>query len=121
MPHSFLFTQHFQWVNTPWKFSGLKPTGNTRIPVGKYPLEIQWVKPPWKHTNLKRSQLKISPFRRPDARNVVCIKTKDLLPPFPGYGFIPGLFFQISGISISRACLCTTLKTRGFRVFKYIL
>jgi len=22
LPHSFLFTQHFQWVNTPWKFSG---------------------------------------------------------------------------------------------------
>jgi len=28
-----------------------------------------------------------------------------VLPPFPGYGFIPGLCFSNSGISISRACL----------------
>ena len=30
---------------------------------------------------------------------------KHLLSPFPGYGKIPGLCIQFSGISISRACL----------------
>jgi len=43
--------------------------------------------------------------RRILLQRILRVPAIGLLSPFPGYGKIPGLCIQFSGISISRACL----------------
>jgi len=88
-----------QLKNTPIQLKNTPIQGkNTPIQLKNTPIQL-------KNTPIQLKNTPIQAKNTVEAVVLVVVVVANLLSPFPGYGKIPGLCIQFSGISISRACL----------------